>query len=278
MLSESYWRLIDTGSGFASGNMAIDEAILDNCKRGYSPPVLHFYTWREPAITLGYLQDLNQTVQVEKCMARGIEVVRRITGGKAVVHHKDLGFSLIFPAKSKIIPPGIGSSYLKIAQGLVRGLKLFGIEAYLTDGRLPDNFSSYARKDISACFLTRIRYEILFSGRKLAGFAQRRIGEWVLQQGTLMLDLDRRLWADLLYYPEQLIPGQFMERLGAEMTSIREISKKDIETDSIKRALLKGLSMNLGVEFKANTLFPDEEAEKERFARGKYKDLLGGTV
>ena len=268
------WRLIDSGSGPASENMSIDEAILKGCQHGDSPPSLHFYLWEKPAITLGYLQNFEQTVRIEECIAGDVEVVRRITGGKAVVHQRDLGFSLIFPAKGKTIPSGTGSSYCKIAQGVIKGLEELGIDAQLADGKLYQRLSPQARRDIYACFLTRISHEVLACGRKLVGFAQRRIGQWVLTQGTLMVDLERILWVDLLNYPEGLTSGEVKNSLFSGMISITEILDKKIDNACIKDALINGFSDVLGIRFETQCLFPGEMKEKDNIAREKYGDLL----
>ncbi len=270
-----YWRFIDTGSGCAGENMAIDEAILESCTRGGAPPCLRFYTWRAPAITIGYLQDLVKAVRVEECIASEIEVVRRITGGRAVVHHKDLSFSLVFPAKGKVVPRGIGPSYRKIAKGFINGLGFLGLDAHLANGRLYQDISSQERRDISACFLTRISSEVLVGGRKLVGAAQRHMDGWVLQQGSLMVDVDRRLWAELLNYPSGLDLTGVMDKLKSGMTSICEASGKDMAMAFIKKALLEGLSMALDIRFEHQGLFPEEREETIRLEGGKYRDLLG---
>ncbi len=273
------WRFIDTGSGYGSENMAIDEALLNNCQRGCSPPILHFYTWAVPVITIGYFQELSETVRIKKCRALNIEVIRRITGGRAVVHHNDLSFSLIFPLDGKIIPPGILSGYLKIAGGFIRGLKGIGINAdFVESGSSQSPLIKQDRqaKRISACFLTRIRYEVVFKGRKMIGFAQKRIGKWVLQQGTLMIDLDRSLWYDLLNYPKGSNAIQIKERLLSDTISINEALGRTVNIEMVKRALFDGLSAALGVKFESDGLYPIEESDKRHLVCKKYNNLLAG--
>ncbi|MGA1841842.1 MAG: biotin/lipoate A/B protein ligase family protein [bacterium] len=270
------WRLIDSGAGLASENMAIDEAILKSCELRESPPTLHFYTWKTPSISLGYFQDFSDTVKVNECLVKGIQVVRRITGGRAVVHHKDVSFSLIFPAKGGIIPPGISSSYRMIAQGLIEGLRSLGIMADISDNKRFQNGFKKEERDLSACFLTRIRFEVMVSGRKLLGFAQRRIGDWVLLQGTIMIDLDRSLWTDFLYYPDSLDSHEIIDRLRSEITSVNEVlGKQDDIVLSMKKALLKGLSKVLGIRFAIQGLGFKEWTDVDRLAGYKYRDLLG---
>lgn len=274
MKSFEIWRLIDSGAGLASENMAIDEAVLKSCELGESPPTLHFYTWKVPAISLGYFQDFSEAIRINECLVKGVQVVRRITGGRAVVHHQDVSFSLIFPAKGSVVPPGILSSYRMIAQGLIEGLRSLGIMANIMDSRTSQNGHKKEDRNQSACFLTRIRFEIMVSGRKLLGFAQRRIRDWVLLQGTVMIDLDRNLWSDFLCYPDSPDSNEVMDRLKSEITSANEVLGKHADILSMKKALLKGLSKALGVRFAIQGLSFREWNEVDRLAKTKYRDLL----
>jgi lipoate-protein ligase A len=275
MKSIEIWRLIDSGAGLASENMAIDEAVLKSCEQGESPPTLHFYTWKAPAISLGYFQDFSEAIQINECLVKGIQVVRRITGGRAVVHHQDVSFSLIFPAKGRVVPSGIGSSYRMIAQGLIEGLRSLGIMANFSDSRKFQNCCKKEERNLSACFLTRIRFEIMVSGRKLLGFAQRRIGDWVLLQGTVMIDLDRTLWSDFLHYPDSLDSSEIIDRLQSDITSVNEVLEKQTDILSMKKALLNGLSKVLGIRFAIQGLGFKEWNEVDHLASAKYRDLLG---
>lgn len=276
------WRFIDTGPGNATWNMAVGEGLLRECERGWGQPVLHFYSWLRPAITLGYLQRLKNTVYMDRCRAEGVEVVRRITGGRAMVHTEDISYSLIFPARGGVVPRGILSSYLKIAQGFVYGLKRLGIEAELIDKRGPGvqrgvkgQGAVEGRREIPACFLTRIRHEVQYKGRKIMGAAQRRIGDWVLQQGTIMIDLDCNLWYHLLRYPVGMDYESVRAALLVESVSVNEALGIREEIPYVKDALLGGLSESLGVEFIANSLSPDEEEAVRCLEEERYCDLLG---
>jgi len=272
------WRFIDSGAGSASENMAMDEAILNSCRRNDTSPTLHFYTWKTPSITLGYLQDLSSSIQQQRCIDRRIRVVRRITGGRAVVHHGDLSFALIFPAKGGVIPSGIGGSYRKIAEGFVEGLKLLGIHASLADGRSLQCGDRKESRHSAACFLTRIRSEILVCGRKLMGSAQRRMDDWVLQQGTIMIDPKKAYWMSLLQYPDVSDPGKLKKMIESGVTSIQEILGRDLDIGSIKEALVEGLSKALGVRFEVQSLSAREKKEMISLAGTKYNDLLEGAL
>ena len=117
-------RFIDTGANDAYLNMAIDEAILHYCK----VPVLRVYGWKPEAITLGYNQNLNE-INLDKCKELNVDVVRRITGGKAVFHDKEITYSFILPESTNLLPFEINESYKIIANALVIAFEKLGIKA-----------------------------------------------------------------------------------------------------------------------------------------------------
>ncbi|MGA1796712.1 MAG: biotin/lipoate A/B protein ligase family protein [bacterium] len=268
-------RVIDTEAGGPSGNMALAEAMLQGCLEGTSQPGLHWYTWDAPAITLGYFQDIEETVNRDACRTRGVRVVRRITGGKAVVHHRDLSFSLVFPSNGDMIPAGIRGSYRTIAQGFVEGLKLLGIDAHLADVRGTGSLERQKRRLQPACFLTRISSEILVSGRKVIGFAQKRVGGWVLQQGTILMQVERSLWEELLRYPEHVGAPGIRRRLASGVTALSEIAGGDITVRDLEDAVLKGLSRVIGIAFERQGPSLEEQAVAASLCMDRYRDLVG---
>jgi len=88
------WRVIFTGANDAFFNMALDEALLLSCQKRASPPVLRLYLWKPPAVSMGYFQSAEKTVNLKKCKDRGIDVVRRITGGRGVLHEDEITYSV----------------------------------------------------------------------------------------------------------------------------------------------------------------------------------------
>ena len=123
------WRLLDTGALPASLNMAIDEALLQLHARGESPPTLRFYQWHPPAVSLGYFQK-RHSIDPEACRGIGLDIVRRSTGGRAVLHKDDLTYSVIAGA-TEGIPVSLPASYRLLCEGLLAGFRLLGLEAEL---------------------------------------------------------------------------------------------------------------------------------------------------
>ncbi|HWR73404.1 MAG TPA: hypothetical protein VN604_09550, partial [Nitrospirota bacterium] len=123
------WRLIEDAPGSGAENMAIDERLLRDAVSGEAVPTLRFYTWDPPAVSLGRFQDEGAAVDARACKRLGIDVVRRITGGRAVFHHHELTYSVVSLAGNPIFPKDLLGTYKVIAEGLLAGLGHLGIRA-----------------------------------------------------------------------------------------------------------------------------------------------------
>lgn len=183
----SSWRFLRSGSLPGPLNMALDEVLTFSCARGKGAPVLRFYTWDRPTVSVGYAQVLEREVDLEACRRLGFAVVRRPTGGRAVLHQHELTYGVVFPT-GLLGPGGVREDYRRISRGLVLGLRHLGVAASLSRGSVGRGPAS------SVCFLGTSRFEITVAGRKLVGSAQRRFRDAVLQHGSLLLDLDRTAW------------------------------------------------------------------------------------
>lgn len=181
------WRFVRSEPLPGPLNMALDEVLATSCARGEGPPTLRLYTWDPPTVSVGYAQALEGEVDLEACRRLGFGVVRRMTGGRAVVHQHELTYAIAFP-EGLLGPGGIQEDYRRISQGLIAGLRRLGVAADLSRG-------SVGRGAVSGvCFLSSSRFELSVAGRKLVGSAQRRLRGAVLQHGSLLLDLDRVAW------------------------------------------------------------------------------------
>jgi lipoate-protein ligase A len=170
--------------------MAVDEALLSAPHSGWT---LRFYGWHRPTVSLGYAQPFDRGVDVALAQRLAIPLVRRPTGGRAVLHAGELTYSIAAPADTGALAGGVSTSYRRIAAGLRAGLGLLGAEVEVErSGAAPVP----AHK--GPCFSARTRYELSVGGRKLVGSAQRRRDGRLLQHGSILLDApDRRLWGVL---------------------------------------------------------------------------------
>jgi len=185
-MSRWSWRLIRSGYLTASDNMALDQALLESVSAGISEPVLRFYRWAPAAVTIGYAQP-SRTVNLAACRRLGIDVVRRCTGGRAVLHGDEVTYSLIAPERGASFPADILGSYRRIADALLDALDDLGLQATLSPGR--ERHTASLRYS-SACFITPSSYELVYDGCKITGSAQKRNGSAFLQHGSIPLMLD----------------------------------------------------------------------------------------
>jgi lipoate-protein ligase A len=181
------WRLVVQGEADGATNMAMDEAILDAVIEGASPPTLRFYAWSPPCLSLGRNQPLTD-VDLAACRAGGVDVVRRPTGGRAILHCDELTYSATLLQGDPRAEGGVVESYRRLSAGLLTGLQVLSVAAVAT---VPAVEQRTATSDLTAvCFEIPSDYEITVKGRKLLGSAQWRGRGGVLQHGTLPLHGD----------------------------------------------------------------------------------------
>jgi lipoate-protein ligase A len=167
-------------------NMAVDEFLfrrLDDLPRTY----LRFYQWERPTASLGYTQNTAKVVDLEFCRRNGIDVVRRMTGGKLVLHHREITYSVV-SSDTAAFTATLAGSYKLISRALMRGLELMGL-APTSAAKAPP---FYAKSDLP-CFSHPAQDEIEIGGRKIIGSAQKRSGTGFLQHGSIPLGHDERL-------------------------------------------------------------------------------------
>ncbi len=197
-------RWLPHAEGEAAWNMAVDEAILECHLHGSAPTTLRFYGWAPPAVSIGYAQRIDPQV-VSYIISRGFSVVRRPTGGRAVLHQGDLTYSYIGSSIEQggttgssstasnlaLLAPGVSKSYLQICEGLIEGLKRLGIEAEIGRGK-----GGYNR--FQDCFQSTTSADLQVNGLKVVGSAQLRRKHAVLQHGSILLNQDQLLMPQLL--------------------------------------------------------------------------------
>ena len=180
------WRLLRDPPGPAAWNMSVDEALLCHVEDG--GPVLRLYRWERPSMSLGYRQQ--PPAWLSRCAAHGVEVVRRTTGGGAVLHAGDLTYAVLAPRRGGGLPPEMRASYEWIREVLIDGLRSLGLAA------APSTPS--ARGDrAEVCFAGTTGMEVAVAECKLVGSAQRRVYWGLLQHGSLRLRDDSALYRAL---------------------------------------------------------------------------------
>jgi len=193
-MTQLVWRLLITGFMDGPANMALDQAILEAVARGAVPPTLRFYGWTPACLSLGYTQPVSD-VDEERLAKRGWQLVRRLTGGRAILHTDELTYSIAFPAQDPIVQGDIVSSYRRLSAALLAGLSRLGADAHADR-----QTSSTANHKGPVCFEVPSHYEITVDGKKLIGSAQVRKFNGVLQHGSFPLTGDIARICDALVF------------------------------------------------------------------------------
>lgn len=166
--------------------MAFDEAISEAVRKKLSPPTLRLYQWSEPSISIGYFQKVSD-IDIDYCTKKGYPVIRRPTGGRAILHDSELTYSFSARFDSLLFKGRLLEDYTIISNAMVLGLKLSGIDAQVNLSR-----KRHTGQKSPACFKAVSYGEITVNGQKIIGSAQRRYNNGFLQQGSLLTNFDAR--------------------------------------------------------------------------------------
>jgi lipoate-protein ligase A len=255
------WRLLLDKPAGGAWNMAVDEVLLEGVAAGTSPPTLRFYEWTPPCLSLGYFQPFD-VVDVDGCRALGVEVVRRPTGGRAILHDRELTYSVALPAAVLGHDGGVLPSYYRISLALKDGLRGLGVPATLA----PESASSSAAHG-PVCFDRPSAHEILLHGRKLVGSAQMRRGGGLLQHGSILIQ--PRI--DKLLACLHRTGGGDARSLDDRVAGLAELGVTD--PGPIASVVGTAFAAGFGVSLVEAPLRPDEEEEARALARSKYQSV-----
>lgn len=259
------WRLIIHEPGDAAFNMAADEAILAACGRDAVPPTLRLYGWDPVAVSAGYFQDVKKDIDLDYCASRGWPVVRRLTGGRAVLHSDELTYSVAAPVSSPLFPRDVAGTYRVIAGGLLAGLHRLGIPAEIIAARDKVKVTD-AVKGSAACFSSISWYELAVGGKKVAGSAQRRWAAAFLQHGSLLTRQQPQEQLDALKKRD----AATLNALTSGMTSLYEAAGREILREELIQAISDGFEEALGITLSPGALTPEEEQETARLMTARY--------
>ncbi|MDI6891631.1 MAG: lipoate--protein ligase family protein [Actinomycetota bacterium] len=258
---QTKWRFIDVTFPSAAMNMAIDEAIFEAFRKGLVPPTLRAYEWNSPALSVGRFQKLDG-IDVEHCNELGVQIVRRITGGRAVLHDADVSYSIVL-AREEGFPKSSADSYRFLCQGLIRAYEVLGVEVELAPSKGSDS---------PICFLGFSLADLSYRGRKIAGGAQIWRKGFLLQQGSLLMDFDEKALFTVLRHPRH-------QDVSCKIISLQQIMGGPVEISRFKDALLRGFQETLGISLNVSKLTNWEVDCARRLFRDRYTDaswtLLG---
>ena len=252
------WTLIiDPAPAPGAWNMAVDEFLFQTLADSPQTTV-RFYQWLRPTVSLGCSQDLDRVADAAFCRANGLDIVRRITGGKLVLHHQEITYS-ICSSDTSTFTENLGDSYRLISRGLMRGLEEMGVRASLA-GPPP---AAYVRGTLP-CFSHPGLDEVEWAGRKLIGSAQKRVAGKFLQHGSIPLGKDETL----------LRAVSFLDRKTSllQMGSLSEALDRPVAFAWAVDRFVDGLEGFFGVEFEARAFTPEEQAAIGRLQTVRYEN------
>jgi lipoate-protein ligase A len=271
------WRLIlDPPLGGAE-NMAVDEAILRTMEACVEEgaelvPTLRLYSWLEPTVSIGYMQNAGPFIKLASADEGRVPFVRRITGGRAVLHDMEITYSLICPSSHPLFAGGILEAYKVVSGAIAGALNEFGVLASFERGSFKREGGAGADKE--ACFLTTSRYEVVAGSsksdggvKKIAGSSQRRFKGAFLQHGSIILDVDKALTSRV-----------FGTRSAEEIGSVSDFTELDSGgADTIKGAFIEQLTGALDAEFFISKLSAPEnnlmrELKEEKYASKEWNE------
>lgn len=260
------WRLICSAPADGATNMAVDEAILRAVVDERVPPTLRFYAWEPPCLSLGRSQEVADVDLDALCVA-GYGLVRRPTGGKAILHIDELTYSVIVPQDDPRVAGGIVGSYRRLSVGLVHGLERLGVTDLVADRRVESR-----RHEGPVCFEVPSDYEITAGGRKLVGSAQMRSHGVVLQHGALPL------WGDITRICSLLVARPDPAKVRARATSVEQaLSGSDrtwagrpVTWEQAAEALAEGLAEALNLDLEPGVLTAEERGWTEELRAERY--------
>jgi len=262
------WRLIHSGALSGSLNMALDEALFEAVANGTSPPVVRLYRWDPATVTLGYAQRSPDAVDFTACRELGFDVVRRSTGGRAVLHQHEITYALIAPVQHPLFAGGILESYRAIAMPLQRMLADLGVEAQLVPARHQARAEAH---DI--CFTAPASYELAVQGRKIAGSAQKRNERAFLQHGSIPVDLDLGAMVRVLGKPDRVNSEEIAARLQEKIAWVNRYLKSAVDLDDVEAAMANAFRATLAGEWTFSAPSVDEWARAYELAREKFPSL-----
>jgi lipoate-protein ligase A len=257
-MSERNWRLLAHGAATGAWNMAVDEALLDSVASGDCPPTLRFYRWFPPCLSLGYFQPL-EVVDLSACRALGVDIVRRPTGGRAILHDRELTYSIALPVAVLGEDAGILPSYYRISRALQAGLQALGVETSMA----PVAAARASEEHGPICFDRPSAHEILLQGRKLVGSAQVRRAAAILQHGSILIEPRiERLVACLR--PAATVADDI------EATVIGLSAVGIDRADDLVAAIVRGVEREFGVQVTPASLGPAERMRAHELALSRY--------
>ncbi|HHW08704.1 MAG TPA: lipoate--protein ligase family protein [Firmicutes bacterium] len=281
------WRLIKHPPAPGPWNMAVDQALLQTVIGG-GRPVLRLYSWRPYALSIGYAQNM-ALIDAAACRRAGVDVVRRPTGGRAVLHAAEVTYSIALPPGHRLVASGVIKSYKLLSVGFIRAFARLGLQVEPVAPELPEDdrevpgasgepearemeaaegerpaLSRYLNSG-AACFDAPSWYELTVAGRKVIGSAQVRKKGAVLQHGSIPLYLDAEALFSLLKFPDEGRRRRAAAAFSQKAAGLNQLGLGEFPAERVEEALIQGFAEAFHLQFASSDLSREEAAWVERF-------------
>ena len=260
------WRLLITTPAHGAWNMAVDEAILEHTGRGESLPTLRLYAWEPACLSLGYAQPFSDADET-RLKERGWEVVRRPTGGRAILHTDELTYSVTAPIDEPRVAGSLMESYNHLAGALLAAVSSLGLSVQIKEGSKPNHETPNP-----VCFEVPSSYEITVGGKKLIGSAQARRKEGVLQHGSLPLSGNLARITDALAFADEPARQKAAQRLLENATTVESNLGRPVSWAEAAEAFITAFKEKLNLSLESGVLSVNEQQRTETLLHDKYND------
>ncbi|MFZ6017084.1 MAG: lipoate--protein ligase family protein [Nitrospirota bacterium] len=249
------WRFIDTGSRSAACNMALDEAITTAVRKDNVSPTLRLYGWNIPSVSLGCFQKISD-IDIDYCIEKQIPIVRRPTGGRAILHSHDITYSFSVKTTWGLFSKGLLDSYKKISTALSLALSKIGLSPELKLLRK----TRYSKSPL--CFQSTSYGEITINNKKVIGSAQKRWPDGLLQQGSIPYILDKDEMV-------KIFKLESTHGIREAITGLKEVLP-DLNPDELKNAIRISFEEAFDIRFTPSSPSQEEVSFAQELEAKKY--------
>ena len=254
---DAKWRLVDSGPCDAFYNMALDEAIAAEVRQGSAPPTLRMYGWDRASVTLGCFQKASD-INIEYCTFHYIPIVRRPTGGRAILHGDELTYSFSAKTDSGLFSHGLLDSYNKISMAFLTAFRKIGVKAETKKEREKGRVLSRS----PLCFHSSSFGEVLIENKKLVGSAQKRWSDGLLQQGSIpYVSEEKKL--------EGVFGAEKTASLKAYMKALKDVMPL-LDESAFRKAVVSSFEEAFGISLLLSAPSREESLLAEEFLHRKY--------
>ncbi len=252
------WTLIDSAPNSGKYNMDFDNFLSQNCKEDEA--FFRLYRWEPYAISIGANQNFDE-IDIDLAATDNIDVVKRATGGRAVLHSEELTYSLILPIKFGLSAREV---YNKTSVALSKGLGFYNdkLKPVVLESIQPDFKAQLNQQSGSLCFASTAKSEVKFHGKKLIGSAQRRMNNVILQHGSILCG---KFHSNLPYYLSDRSSTQtLIEELKNKTTEISTITDQSVNYFRLSQSIISAFETEWEISFNRDSNYVESNFEKSK--------------